>query len=63
MTHYRVIKGRYGGFAIQQWRWSWPFWTTNLSPNDWPVKSNTVAEAVSHIETLRKPGDVVWRVR
>lgn len=27
-TRYRIVKDRYCGYEVQQWRWWWPVWTT-----------------------------------
>lgn len=30
MARYRIVRDKYCGFAVQWWRWYWPFWSEPL---------------------------------
>jgi hypothetical protein len=56
---YRIVSDTYFGYAVQVWRWYWPFWT---SPEFFERSFKTADEAKGYIEKLRKNGTVIERM-
>lgn len=55
MTKYRVVKDRWLGFQVQEWRWWWPFWTQSGFTN-----THSSLEAALRWLEGHKRNHVVW---